>query len=133
MIFLEITSLRQLKSVLRKEMRKATQETYSAVKNDSKEILQSFYSQGSPRYYKRIGHYRDSRRTTPVNSSGDVSTFEVYLDTSTPYRTGTFSTEEVFEAIQHNGYRVLGKPGTWDEVQDNIEENINIHFSSHFN
>ena len=48
------------------------------------------------------------------------------------YRTGTFSAQEVWEAVETGSAGVLGLPGRWAETEADIEEIVKEEFGKMF-
>ncbi len=91
------------------------------------ESIGSFYGQGNPVLYLRTGNYASSPYSSGVQGGGGKYDYTIGLKVS-DYNTGTYSGQKVFEEIQHNGSRILGKPGTWDEAQQSILDAVRKNF-----
>lgn len=96
--------------------------------------LTKFYSQGSPKRYKRTGKYGDAPDSTGAQGGGGHVSTEIYMNESGHgYTAGTFSAREVWEAAENHTSGVLGKPGRWAQTEQDIEQLANEIFAKHFN
>ena len=94
----------------------------------TQESIQSFYSQGQPRVYKRTGAYGESPHSDyPSGGNGNYH-YNIILNPPA-YSTGTYSGQKVMEEAQSNGSGILGKPGTWNEAVENIGRILESIFS----
>lgn len=96
-----------------------------------------FYTGKQPVMYKRTGALKDTPRVTPNTTSGDLVSFEAYLDKSRQYTTGDNpNMEQVLELanygkpwITRNGDGVpakptVGKKGFWEASEKKMEKNL---------
>lgn len=114
------------RAIINPRVRSAYSEGFSKTQED----IQSFYSQGNPIRYTRTGLYGMSPDSYPppgANGTGNYH-YSIWLDIP-GYMTGSFSGQQVLEEAQHNGSGILGKPGTWEEAQEDIKQAIEKNFS----
>lgn len=119
-----------IKSEMSKAMKSAEQRAhYAALEN-----AEAFYSVDSPdRKYVRTGKYGDAPDSTGVSQFSDGYTFEIYMNESMHgYTTGTFSAEQVWEAVESHTHGVIGLSGRWSETKKDIEDIVNSEFSKRF-
>ena len=112
------------RQVIAPKVNAAYQEGFSKAKED----IESFYSQGSPRFYTRTGLYGlspDSYPPSGFSNSGSYH-YSIWLD-HPAYFTGTPGFP-VLEEAQHNGSGILGKPNTWEEAVKDIEQALYNQF-----
>lgn len=94
----------------------------------TKDDIESFYSQGNPKRYKRTGTYGNSPRSTGVTGSDGDYDYTIYLE-DPEYHTGTYSGHKVLEEAQWKGSGILGRGGTWFESEEDIKEAVRNNFS----
>lgn len=94
----------------------------------TKENVESFYSQGFPTQYLRTGALGESPESSGVSGGNGEYKYKIHLNEPT-YSTGTYSGHTVLEEAQHNGSGILGKPGTWDDSVQDIEEELKKNFT----
>lgn len=90
--------------------------------------ITSFYNQGSPQKYVRQGFYKNSFLMSSVSGGSKSFSFHMRLNIH-EYTPSGRSGQEIFEAIQNNQLRILGKPRTWEQACKHLEESLNKHFS----
>ena len=91
-----------------------------------------YYSQGSPKIYKRTGTLLTSPETTPVSGGGKEWKFTAYMDESISYSTGTYSGDEVIDVTEKGVSGVLGKSGYFHRTEDEIPDIVDKHMSKYF-
>lgn len=97
------------------------------------ENAEEFYSQGNPKIYKRTGTYGVSPDSTGVSGGANRLEADIYMNPNGHgYTTGTFSAQQVWEAVESGSAGVLGVPGRWAETEKDIENIIEEEFSSRF-
>lgn len=127
------SNMAQLEQMLMNQMKKAMNVAAEQMKADVYEQVGSFYTQGSPKVYIRTGALGDTPRVTPITSSGKTVSYEVYLDQSHSYSTGTWDMATVMEhAESGNGGGILGKPGFWQRSQNNFQKTLDKVMRSFF-
>ena len=112
------------RTIIRPRVNAAYNEGFSKTQED----IQSFYSQGNPIRYVRTGALGDSPSSDPPSGGNGNYHYNIRLDDPS-YDTGTYSGHTVLEEAQHNGSGILGKPGTWEEAQEDIRQAIENNFS----
>lgn len=122
-------SMSALKADLQKRLRKAMEVSREAAEANAYEATGGFYT-GSPKQYVRTGNLGSSPRTTSVSGGGDTYSFEVYLDTSNPYNTGTWSTPQVFNAA--NNEELVGSGRFWEQTVNDTRNDVLKIFHSFF-
>lgn len=130
-----VHSLAELERALMAELSDAMNEASVMMWQDTQEEVSKFYSQGSPKVYvPRTGTLGNTPDATPVKTSGNTSSFEVYLHQDFGYSTGSFSMLQVLEHAESTHFRagILGKPKFWHDAQDKMEVTFNDIMSKHF-
>lgn len=94
----------------------------------TKDDINSFYTQGSPKRYERTGAYGNSPRSTGVAGGDGNYDYSIYLE-DPEYSTGSYSGHKVLEEAQFNGSGILGKSGTWKESVEDVEESVRNNFN----
>lgn len=123
-----------LLAAIRREMRNAMNATEQRSHMKALENADEFYSQGDPQKYDRTGKYGDAPDSTGVQGAGDLLVAEIYMNPAGHgYTTGTFSAQEVWEAVEFHTSGVLGMPGRWAQTESDIEQIMNEEFSKRFN
>ena len=127
------TNMNSLLGALRKEMQSAMHNAEQRSHIKALENAEEFYSQGSPKYYKRTGKYGDAPDSTGVTGSGDHLEAEIYMNPSGHgYTTGSFSAQEVWEAAENHTAGVIGMPGRWAQTESDIQQIVNEEFGKRF-
>ena len=126
------TNWSSLKRGLQNEMRAAMEEAMDLSKNAVEMETHAFYV-GNPKVYVRTGAFGDSPERTDVGGSGDSLYGEVYMDGGYTYDTGMRpSGYTVFGWAEEGSHGILGRTGTWERSEAQIEQAINAAFVSHF-
>lgn len=136
-------SMAELEQLIMNEMQRAMSVVYSKSEQDTKNEVQSFYSQGSPTIYKRTGKLGNSVKTHGVSKRGKSIDFYVWLDQTYSYTvpnpdfiekgfSSYFSTPMVFEAAEAGTANIKGKSGFWARSEQKIESDLNSTFASFF-
>lgn len=112
------------KQIIRPRVIASEQEGFNATQKD----INSFYSQGSPKYH-RTGAYGRSPESTGISGGNGNYHYNIHLNDPS-YSTGSYSGHKVLEEAQYNGSGILGKSGTWSDSQRDIEEAIRKNFSN---
>ena len=63
---------------------------------------------------------------------GNTSEFEVYLDESHNYTTGTFTMGQVLDVAENHNAGILGKPHFWEASEKEIERVLDDTMASFF-
>lgn len=127
------TDSASLFAAIQREMKQAMTEVSLQGFIKAHENAEEFYSQGVPRVYDRTGTYGTAPNTTGVSGGGNHVETEIYMEEAGHgYSTGTFSAQEVWNAVETGGAGVLGLPGRWAETEQDVEQIINEVFGSHF-
>ena len=128
-----VNSFAELEMACQEKMRKAMEETVTEGWMKATENAEDFYSVGSPKQYERTGKYGDAPDADPVSGSGNSLHSRIYMNPSGHgYRTGTFSTQEVWQAAEDHTAGVLGKAGRWVQTEKDIRDIGNKAFSKEF-
>ena len=126
------TNMKQLEQMLRTKLKVAMQSASDNINSDITQNLSSFYTQGTPEFYKRTGNLGNSAERTPLSCSGNTISFEAGLNTTHGYTTGTFSKTEVLEAAENHEAGILGKPGFWEKSENNMQKLLDSAIRSLF-
>ena len=113
----------QIDKEIKARVNRSEQEGFSKTEED----VHLFYSQGSPVNYRRTGALGESPRRTGVSGGDGNYDYSIYLEQPT-YNTGTPGFP-VLEKAQYNGAGILGKPNTWEESVEDIENALRKNFS----
>lgn len=81
----------------------------STAEGDLYEASGGYYTGGDPVKYMRTGLLANSPEVSGLEVSGKTCSFEAKFDTSTPYSTGTWDTDTVFDAA--NNGALVGSGG----------------------
>ena len=111
------------KQIIRPKVNKAYKQGFKATENN----MQDFYSQGSPKIYSRTGQYGDSPRGSGVSGGNGEYNYWIMLEEPV-YSTGTPGFPVLDEA-EVGGSGILGKPGRWEQSEQDIENAIIDNFS----
>lgn len=118
-------SLGALQSMLLNKMAQTMSVAEKKMETDMLEETSGvFPNGGTPKIYERTGNYESSPKTDGVKKSGTSVHTTARLDDSNPYSTGSYSTNKVFEEVQHNGSGIVGAPGTWDRSKDKMKQSV---------
>lgn len=126
-------NMASLVNALQAEMREAMEEVTEKSLKDADNEMQVFDDGGTPDRYDRVYNYENSPDTHGVSGSGNVVDSDIYLNDGYDYNTGTFSTPEVFKAAESGSYGIVGTPGTWARIEEDIQQNIDNSFGKRFN
>lgn len=129
-------NMNQLNNMLMKELRKAMNVASDKMLADMYGKTGKFYTKGKPKSYERTGALGDTPRTTALKTSGNIVSFEAYLDLNHQYTTGSYpSMEQVLNLANSgipftskNGYPArptLGKKGFWEASEKKMERTLN--------
>lgn len=133
------TNVQALLSAINQEMTQAMTEVSLQGLIKSHENAQDFYSEGGEHdgekgHYKRTGTYGTAPNSTGVQKLGNTVSTEIYMEEAGHgYRTGTFSAREVWQAAEDHTAGVTGKPGRWQQTEQDVEKLANEVFAEHFN
>lgn len=128
------TNITQLENAIKERISQAA----SGIKNEcekiEKEELSDFYSQGVPNRYKRTYALENTGKSTDISTSGAGVSFDMYLDQTHEYTTGTWNMEQVMDAAESGapGSGILGKPGFWDRATGRFDNAINEGLGKYF-
>mgnify|MGYP004631427987 FL=1 len=126
------TNMGQLEQMLRTKLKVAMQSASDNINSDITKNLSSFYTQGTPKIYKRTGNLGGSAERTPLSCVGNTVSFEAKLNTTHGYTTGTYSKTEVLEAAENHEHGVLGKSGVWAKSEGNMQKLLDSAIRSQF-
>lgn len=111
------------KQIIKPRVDASEKEGYQMTKED----IESFYTQGAPKRYKRTGAYGESPESSGVSGGSGDYHYKIKLD-DPEYTTGTFSGHQVLEAAQFHGAGILGRAGTWYEAEKDIIDAVIKNF-----
>lgn len=118
-----VNSLAALEKQLMDKLSEAMNEAGAQMWIDTDEEVKDFYSQGEPKYV-RTGKLGSTPSSTPVSVSGKSVSFEIYLDSSRGYSTGSFSMSEVLTNAEAHTAGIVGKPGFWERSKKKMEATL---------
>lgn len=126
------TNWSSLKSGLQRELKAAMEDAMELSLNATRMETQNFYV-GDPVRYKRSGTFGDSPRRTEIFGDGDSLSGEVYMNGNYTYLNGSYpSGYTVFNWAEEGAAGILGRTGTWERAEQQIEQAVNAAFASHF-
>lgn len=133
-------NMKQIEDILRKNVRKAMGIVAAKVEADMYEETGGFYTQGKPVKYVRTGTLGDTPKTTAISETGNMVTFNAYLDQSHQYTTGKSpSMGAVLDVANDHGlasaYALrppLGKQHFWERAEAKMEQTFNDTMNSFF-
>lgn len=92
--------------------------------------LERFYDTPEPFMYERTGHLRNSW-DYDYTEMGNTAVVQLFLDSSDPYDTGTYTTQMVLENAETHYLpptapwaQIKGNPYFWRDTMDKIENEI---------
>ena len=116
------TNMSELNRMLMNQLQAAMSEASSLMLADMRKETAAFYSQGSPKMYKRTGTLGSTPKVSPLSVGGTQISFDAYLDKSRGYRTGTFSMSDVLTNAEAHTAGILGKPKFWANSEKRMEK-----------
>lgn len=123
----------ELESNIQRQMRTAMVKTVAKGYMKACENAVDFYSEGNPYSYERTGTYGDAVDSDSVEGSGNNLSARIYMNpVNHGYSTGTFSAQEVWEAVENHEYGVLGKHHRWENTEKDLEQIILEEFCKIF-
>lgn len=126
-------SFQSLENALKASMKQAMSSIEQKAHMAAMENAEKFYSVPGGNYYIRTGTYGDAPDSTGVTGNGTHLEATIYMNPDGHgYRTGTFSAQEVWEAVETHSHGVLGLPNRWAETEQEIEKIIQDEFSKIF-
>lgn len=135
------TNMKQLQSMLNKQLNKAMNVANEKMLADMYEETGKFYAGGEPQVYERTGALGDTPRTTAVSSSFNSASFEAYLDTNYDYTTGKNPTMLDVLNLANSGITAssvgtlaptVGSQGFWDRAKEKMEKDLYSTFRQFF-
>ncbi len=137
------TNMTELEQLILDEMQSAMTIVHSKSLNDTKDEVQSFYSQGSPTIYKRTGKLGKSVKNFNVSKYGKNVHFYIWLDRTYNYVvpnpdfidrgfSSYFSTPMVFDAAESGTANIKGRSGFWARSERKIQSDLDSTFSNFF-
>lgn len=134
----------ELEQLIMADIEKAMKEVRSKSEQDTKDEVQSFYSQGSPTIYKRTGKLGKSVRSYGTNKYGTTVEFYIWLDRTYNYTVPNpdfinkgfasyFTTPMVFEAAENGTANIKGRSGFWARSEQKIKSDLDSTFATYFN
>lgn len=127
-----IGAMKFLFDKIRREMESAVSEAESEAFLTALNEVNSSYSGGEPKVYKRTGQLKNSPRTTGVVVSGNTVIAKVYLDQQYNYNTGTYATPKVFSEAESGGSGIVLTPGFWKRTEAKIPMYLSKALSKRF-
>lgn len=137
------SSMAELEKMILDDMYKAMSAAKSKAEQDTIAEVQSFYSQGTPRIYKRTGKLGNSVKANGASKGGSSVEFSIWLDQSISYQVPNeaftsrglpshFTTPEIFEAAESGSAGVKGKPGFWARSYEKIKSDTDNALGMYF-
>ena len=138
------SSMAELEKMILDDMYKAMSIAKKKSEQDTIGEVQSFYSQGSPKIYKRKEKLKNSVRATEANMGGSSVEFSIWLDQNISYQVPNpdftsrglpsyFTTPEIFEAAESGTSGVKGKSGFWArsliKIKSDTDSALGMYFS----
>ena len=125
-------NMAELERMLKKELLKAINEAAGRILAAMNDGIDDFYSGGEPKVYERTDAMKDTPTISKIRDSGNVISFEAYLNTKLQYTTGknpnmlqVLLLTNDLETNQPNiGYlrKAVGSPHYWDRVLAIMEQ-----------
>ena len=115
-------SMAELERMIMDRITDAMNEASVLMWDDTQKEVSAFYTQGSPKKYKRTYTLEKTPDATPVSVSGKQASFEIFLDKTHGYRTGTFSMSDVLTNAEAHTAGILGKPQFWANSEKRMEK-----------
>lgn len=137
------SSMAELENMILAEMTTAMNVARIKAEKDTKNEVESFYSQGSPTIYKRTGKLGKSTKSHGTFKSGKSVEFVIWLDRTYSYTVPNpafiergyesyFSTPMVFDAAEAGTANIKGKPGFWARSFEKIKSDTNDALGMYF-
>lgn len=134
----------QLEKMIMNDIQKAMTIVHAKSEQTAKDEVQSFYSQGKPKIYKRTGKLGKSVRSHGLNSYKTTVEFFVWLDRTYNYTvpnpdfidrgfSSYFTTPMVFDAAEAGEANIKGRSGFWKRTEQKIESDLDSTFATYFN
>lgn len=141
---LSASSMAELEAMLKKEIQKAMNVVSAKADKDMDEATDYFYSGGYPDMYERTGKLGETPRVTSLKSIANGYEFEVSLDQSGGYTSGSApSMEDVLKLANYgipfetkNRYKAKPNVGNmlfWEYGLEKIEDDLKSTMSKFFN
>lgn len=123
----------ELESNIQRQMRTAMEKTVAKGYIKACENAVDFYSEGNPYSYERTGTYGDAVDSDGVEGSANNLSAKIYMNpVGHEYYTGSFSAQEVWDAVEKHKYGVLGKRYRWEDTEKDLEQTILEEFCKIF-
>lgn len=140
---MQANNMKELETILRKEMEKAMRITSDKVLADMYEETYGFYTGSNPKQYQRTGALGDTPKTTAISSSGDSVSFQAYLDTSGGYTSGDKpSMTQVLHLANYGtpwttasgapARQTVGKKGFWERAEQKMQKELDSTMGAFF-
>lgn len=89
------------------------------------EYLEFFYTVPEGKWYRpRTDHLKNSGTLGQFTITTNGAMGEIYMDTSVPYTTGTYTTQKVYEEAEKHGSGILGVPHFWENTMTEIHDTV---------
>lgn len=136
-------NMAELENLILNEMQNAMKIVQSKSEKDTQNEVKSFYSQGSPKIYKRTGKLGKSVRKMGVSRYRKTVHFYIWLDRTYNYTVPNpdfidrgfasyFTTPMVFDAAEAGTANIKGRSGFWARSEKKIESDLNTTFKGFF-
>ena len=122
----------QLDRMLMNHLRKAMSVASVKMLADTQKETANFYTGGNPKCYVRTGALGDTPKSKPLSVGSNQVSFEIYLDDSHGYSTGTFSMGDVLTNAEAHTAGIKGKPKFWANSKKRMEKTFNATMRSFF-
>ena len=122
-----------LEAAIANKMRKALTATVEKSFQCLEYNTADFYSGGIPRVYERTYAFGSSPVMTPVTGSNREMEGSVYMDGNYVYDTGSHpSGYTVFNWAENGEAGIVGRTGTWERTEDDIQKVLENEFGRYF-
>lgn len=136
-------NMAELEKMIMDEVYKAMCTAKAKSEQDTISEVQSFYSQGSPKIYKRTGKLGKSVKSNDASRGGNSVEFSIWLDQDTSYQVPNpdftsrgfpsyYTTSEIFNAAESGTSGVKGRPKFWERSYEKIKSDTNDALSTYF-
>lgn len=113
-----------LESAIKDKVKLAILDAGTKANQELRSNIDRFYSYQNPKpQYVRTDNLRNSQ-DYEYTENVDTAIVQIMMDTTTPYETGTYTTQKVFDEAEVHGSKIAGIPYFWRDTMDKIEYDI---------